>query len=290
MNIKNIIKKAVPEKVKSYIKNEIGNYGSTDYIVRLSDSKRFSDKAIIVTGGTGAIGSAICQKLVSDGATVGCCGRNRDKLLYTVERLNKNVNGKAIPIFMDVLDDNNVENAINSFSSEYGGLYAIVNNAGGSARDKSKNIVEQDIEVIDSVLNLNLRGCIVCSQKASKIMIGNNCGRIVNISSVVGMCGKAGMSDYAAAKAGIIGFTKSLAIELAPYGITVNSVSPGMVNQTPFDAGLPNIQTEKNCLHRKGYTDEVASAVTFVLSDESSYITGQNFVVDGGRTLGLYGD
>lgn len=110
------------------------------------------------------------------------------------------------------------------------------------------------------------------------------------MSSVVGLQGKNGMTDYAASKSGIIGFTRSLAVELGKRGITVNCVSPGWVNQAIFDRGQKPSQGNVNCLGHSGKTDEVAALVAFLASDEAGYITGQNIVIDGGRSLGLWGD
>ena len=115
----------------------------------------------------------------------------------------------------------------------------------------------------------------------------NSYGKIINISSVVGINGMSKYSEYAAAKAGIIGFTKSLAMELAPYGINVNCISPGMINQIAFDKPLNEVKTNKSFVGKVGKTDEIANAVAFLVSDEANYIVGQNLVIDGGRTLGL---
>ncbi len=296
MSIKKLIKKMIPKSVKNAIKKDIGISANlslpVEYVIRTSDTKRFEGKRIVVTGATGAIGSAICQRLLAEGATVGVCGRNKQKLDDLVEKFKKEnfSEEKIVPLIIDVTNDESIYSAIDLFAEKTGGLDALVNNAGGGARAESKPIHEQDVAVIDSVLNSNLRGSIVCAKKAAQVMVTQKCGKIINMSSVIGMQGKATMSDYAAAKAGIIGFTKSLALELGEYNITVNCISPGMVNQTPFDAGMPIKQTDKNCLKRMGYTDEVANLVVFVLSDESNFITGNNFVIDGGRSLGLYGD
>ena len=110
------------------------------------------------------------------------------------------------------------------------------------------------------------------------------------MSSIVGINGKKNFSDYAAAKAGIIGYTKSLALELGEYGITVNCVAPGGIIQVPFDAGVPEIKVETSSIGRLGYTDEVANLVEFIASPKADYITGQIFIIDGGRSLGLMGD
>lgn len=291
---KKIVKKIIPASVKKYIKKNVQTVqkGCTEYVIRTSDIDRFSGKKIIVTGGTGAIGSAICQRLLAEGATVGICGRDMKKVNDLTARFQaQNLpGGTIIPLYLDVTDDKSIEDAVDSFVKQAGGLDAFINNAGGGARGESKPIHEQSVEIIDRVLNTNLRGSMICARKAAQVMVEQKYGKIINMSSVVGMRGKAKMSDYAASKAGILGFTQSLALELGEYNITVNCVSPGMVNQTPFDAGMPVKPTSTNCLKRFGYTDEVANLVAFVLSNEADYITGHNFVVDGGRSLGLMGD
>ncbi|MCM1506127.1 MAG: SDR family oxidoreductase [Ruminococcus flavefaciens] len=293
--VKKVLKKIIPKKVKEYVKKQVGanSYSpqSVEYVVRRSDEKKMDKKCIIITGGTGAIGSAVVHRLYLEGATIGVCGRNIDKVNELIKRIKKESSGGVlIPLKLDVSDDKNIETAIDSFVKKTGRLDAFINNAGGGARSDSKPIHEQSIEIIDMVLNTNLRGTIVCSRKAAQIMVKQNYGKIINMSSVVGMQGKSTMSDYAASKSGIIGFTKSLALELGKYNISVNCVSPGMVNQIPFDKGMPVKSSSKNVLGRFGYTDEVAAMISYILSDEADYVTGQNLVIDGGRSLGLMGD
>lgn len=296
MLLKRMVKRIMPKSIKKYIKNSLAlapESKTTEYIIRTSDIDRLYGKRVIVTGGTGAIGSAICHRLLLEGAIVGVCGRSEEKLKSVIKRFHDEKlpgNGVAVPLNLDVTSDENIENVIRYFVKEYGSIDAFINNAGGGARGDSKLLHEQDISVIDYVLNTNLRGSMICARKAAQVMTSQGYGKIINMSSVVGMQGKSKMTDYATAKAGIIGFTKSLAIELGEHNITVNCISPGMVNQIPFDAGIPVKATNTNCLKRFGYTDEVANLVAFIVSNESNYITGHNFVIDGGRSLGLRGD
>lgn len=298
MSFKSIVIRLIPKSIKQSLRNMVGasqNEVETKYVVNLTEQSEVCGKAVLVTGGTGAIGSAICQRLYAGGAVVGVCGRNLVKLKETIELIEKNVEdvpnrGKLITVELDVTNTEQIEKAVDDFVHEAGKMDVLINNAGGSARGESKPLYQQSIGVIDQVIGLNLRGSMMCARKAAQIMVNQKSGKIINMTSVVGMNGKKNMTDYAASKAGIIGFTKSLALELGEHGITVNCIAPGMVNQTPFDAGIPIKQTSTNCLGRFGYTDEVANIVTFIISEKADYITGQNFVIDGGRSLGLMGD
>ena len=294
MGSKSVVKKIIPKSVKRYIKKNVSDTPkSVEYIVRESDKERFEGQRIMVTGGTGAIGSAICQRLLAEGAVVGICARNKNKLSEVKERFVKeNIanDNNCYTIIMDVTDENSIKKAVDEFVEKTGGLEGFVNNAGGGARGESKPLYLQDIEIIDRVLDTNLRGSILCAREAAKVMVERKCGKIINMSSVMGMNGKATMVDYSASKAGILGLTKSLALELGEFGITVNAISPGMVNQIPFDKGMAERRSDKNVIGRFGYTDEVADLAAFILSDNADYITGHNFVIDGGRSLGLFGD
>lgn len=286
MSLKSILKRVVPSIVKQRIKQEIGS--STDYLVRTSDKQRFEGKKVLVTGGSGAIGSAICFRLAMEGAIVGVCGRKIDKIKIVIDNIENN-GGCAIPVILDVCDEKSICSGIDSFSQKYGSIDVMINNAGGSARNNAKTFQEQEFSVVQNVMNTNLTGTLLCTHYALKYFNPSG-GRIINMSSIVGMQGKSGMTDYAASKAGIVGFTRNLAIELGKKCITVNCVSPGWINQSVFDRGQPTIQGNVNCLGHNGKTDDIAAVVAFLASDEAGYITGQNIVVDGGRSLGLWGD
>lgn len=283
--MKNIVKRLIPATLKRKIKQEIGS--TTEYTLRITDKARFSGKRVIVTGGSGAIGSAICFRLAMEGATVGICGRNTEKINVVMNNIRRN-GGKAVPIFMDVTDDDSISSGLSEFCAE-GKLDILVNNAGGSARGKANSFIEQDFSVIKDIVDLNLIGSMLCTHHALRYM-NQKGGRIINMGSVVGIQGKSGMTDYAASKSGIIGFTRSLAVELGKKNITVNCVSPGWVNQIVFDRGQEPLERNVNCMGRSGKTDDVAALVAFLASNEAGYITGQNFIIDGGRSLGLWGD
>lgn len=293
MTIKAILQRLIPNRIKNIIKNreltiiknKIRNT-NVKYKVYVDETKKMSDKVAIVTGGSGAIGSAISMKLAMDGATVIITGRNKDNLYSVLNQIKEN-NGNAEILELDVTDYDNIKVQFEQVYKKYGKIDILVNNAGGSARKKNNSILEQSVEVIDEILDINLRGTMLCCKEAAKYMRDNKYGRIINIGSTVAVGGLAKFSEYCASKAGVIGFTKSLAMELAPYGITVNCVSPGITNQIIWDKQLPDFPSDKNYIGRIGKTDDIANAVEFFAKDESEFIIGQNLIVDGGRSLGL---
>ena len=293
--IKKVIKSIIPSKFKRKIKNVIYNQVKSElrntevkYKIFMEDKEKLDGKIAIITGASGAIGSAISFRLAMEGAIVIACGRNKDNL-KRVEQQIKNNGGQVYLYELDVTNNAQIEKVFDEVKNKFGRIDILVNNAGGSAREKRKLNYEQDIKVIREVIEVNLIGTIMCSRKVSSIMVKQKYGKIINIGSVIGKNGLIGYSEYAAAKSGIEGFTKSLAIELAQFGINVNCVSPGQVNQVIFDRYSDDIKTEKNFIGRTGKTDEVANAVEFFCRDESEYIIGQNLIVDGGRSLGLKG-
>ncbi len=287
---KALIKKLIPKSVKNQIKKSVqSESGKAGYELRLSDRKRLDGRKVFVTGGSGGIGSAICFRLAMEGAIVGVGGRNAEKLNLVVENILNN-GGKAKAVKIDITDDNSVEKALSDFAGECGGIDVLINNAGGSARGESKQYEDQDFCIINDVLETNLVGTMRCTRAALKMIKDSKAGRIINLSSVVGLQGKNGMTDYAAAKSGIIGFTRSLALEMGKYGITVNCVSPGWTGRGLFDHNKPVQYKNVNCLGHSGKADDVAGLIAYLLSDEASYITGQNIIIDGGRSLGLWGD
>lgn len=293
--IRNIGKRLIPKFMKEYLKKEVnGRYTqNVNYELNVAFEGRLEDKVAIVTGGSGAIGSAISYRLAAEGATVIVCGRNKDKInkvIQQIELQNTNKSGKAIPAILDVTDENNINTVVNDIINRFNKIDILINNAGGYAGDKSKPIHLQEVSIIEEILDVNLRGSILCARKVAQKMVDSKCGTIINISSIVGIHGKSGMSDYAASKAGIIGFTKSLAIELSKYGINVNCVSPGLINGEVFDKGMEERPSDRNYLGHTGKTDDIASLVAFLCSDEANYITGENIIVDGGRSLGLMGE
>ena len=298
-----LLNKIIPKTLKNKIKKSMGISDKISIekiaddvaerklaqILALQNYKRFQNKLVFVIGGSGCIGQAICWRFAREGATVLVGGRSLKKLTIVVEAL-KTDGFKAEAIEIDVSDYNSIKNAFLSIEKRVETLDICINCAGGSARDDWAYLIDQSCEVIDSVLTLNLRGTILCSQETAKIMSKQKSGKIINIASTVGIGGKAGFSEYAAVKAGIIGFTKSLALEMGEYHVTVNCVTPGIVQRGECDLTKINYISKTNCMNSMSVPDDIAYACTFLASDEANFITGQNYVIDGGRSIGLKGD
>ena len=230
--IKKVIKKIVPNSLKKKIhrymfnkvKSELRNT-EVSYKLYIEDKGKLEGKVVLITGASGAIGSSISFRLSMQGAIVIACGRNIDNLKI-VEKQVKNNGGNIYLYKLDVTDEKNIDEVCDSVVQKFGKIDILINNAGGSARDKKNFNYLQDVKTMKEVLDVNLIGTMICTRKVEPIMIKQKSGKIINMGSVIGINGLAQFTDYAAAKAGIIGFTRSLAIELAEYGITVNCISP----------------------------------------------------------------
>ena len=283
-NIKNKIKSKMFEIVKNDIKSS-----NVDYKILLKDSKIFENKVAIVTGGSGAIGSAISFRLAMEGAHVIIAGRNTKKSQEVANYINSH-NGKANICQLDITNYDDIKSKFKQIFNDYGRIDILINNAGGSARERANTIEKQSVDVIDELLDVNLRGTMLCSKEVIQYMKKNKTGRIINIGSTCGVNGLSGYAEYSTSKSGVIGFTKSLAMELARDNITVNCVSPGQTDHIIWDKGIEASNTNKNYIGKKGKTDDIANAVEFFCGDESSFIIGQNLIVDGGRSLGLKGE
>ena len=207
-------------KVKDKLRNT-----EVKYKIYTEDKGKLDGKVALITGASGAIGSAISFRLAMEGAIIIACGRNIENL-KSVEEQVKNNNGKIFLYKLDVTDEENIDNVCEDVIKKFGKIDILINNAGGSARDRKKFNYQQDIKIIKEVIEVNLLGTMICTRKVEPIMIKQNTGKIINMGSVIGTNGLSQFTDYAAAKAGIVGFTKSLAIELAEHGITVNCISP----------------------------------------------------------------
>ena len=249
--------------------------------------KELLGKVAVVTGGSGTIGRACCFHLAAAGAKVYVCGSRPSSAKPVADEIN-NAGLKAVAVSLNVNDEKSIHAVFKMIAEDNNGhIDILINSAGGSARDKSKNIIDQDVSVIDDVLAVNLRGAMLCAKEAAKYMITNRRGRIVNITSVIGAQGKAGFSEYAAAKGGSIAFVKSLAQEIGKYGITVNGVAPGIVQRGEITEQMKEHLSKTNFMGTYGTPEDIASMVLFLCSNKASFITGQKIPVDGGRSLGL---
>lgn len=238
----------------------------------------FKDKVALVTGGSKGIGRAITEKLAREGARVFIFARNLEKAQQTAARIGVNVTACQV----DVADYAQVNEAIKQIVKETGRIDFLVNNA-GITRDNL--LMRMDRDDWDTVLDINLGGAFNCVKAVARPMNKQRSGKIVNITSVIGVMGNPGQVNYSAAKAGLIGLTKSAAKEFASRNITVNAVAPGFI-ETDMTEDLPqNIKEgilQQIPLARFGQSEEVADTVVFLLSDAASYITGNVLHVNGG--------
>lgn len=246
----------------------------------------FTDQVALVTGGTRGIGRAIAARLASAGARVGIVGTDTGRTESAAAEISSQYGVQVRGYACDVANTQASEQVVSSIVKDFGRLDILVNNAGITRDNLLMRMQEADW---DAVLATNLKGIFNFCKPASRIMLKARCGRIINISSVVALLGNAGQSNYAAAKAGIIGFSKSLARELASRNVTVNVIAPGFID-TEMTAALPeSARTELQTripLGRIGSTDDIAAAVEFLASPAAAYITGQVLCVDGGMTMG----
>ena len=243
------------------------------------------DKVAIVTGGTRGIGRAIALKLADHGANIVINYRNSDKEAEELKNILEEKGVKVLVVKCDISNFEDSKNLMDKCKEVFGKIDILVNNAGIT---KDTLIMRMKEEDFDNVIDVNLKGTFNCAKHASAIMLKQRFGKIINMTSVVGIAGNAGQVNYAASKAGVIGLTKSLAKELGSRGITVNAVAPGFIN-TDMTASLSEKVKEeasKNIpLKRLGDPEDVANLVGFLASDAANYITGQVINVDGGMVM-----
>ncbi len=246
---------------------------------------RLENKVAIVTGAGRGIGRAIALRFANEGARVAIVSRTETNAQKTANEINASRTDAAKAYAVDVSNHSEVQKIGEQILKDFGRVDILVNNAGVTRDALSMRMSQEDW---DFVLNTNLKGAFNFVQAVQRPMIKQRSGRIINISSVIGLIGNAGQTNYAASKAGLIGLTKSLAKELASRNITVNAVAPGYVATDMTNVLSNEIQKsiqDKIPLKRVGTPEEIAAAVAFLASADANYITGQVLCVDGGIVM-----
>jgi 3-oxoacyl-[acyl-carrier protein] reductase len=242
---------------------------------------RFDDRVALVTGASRGIGEAIARRLASEGAVVLAAARSTPSLDRVVAEISS-AGGTAHAVALDVADPASISSAVKGILEAHGRIDVLVNNAGIT---DDNLVLRMSLESWTRVLTTNLTGAFLLTQAVVKAMVRKRYGRIVNVTSVVGLMGNAGQANYASAKAGLVGLTKSIARELASRNITCNAVAPGFIATSMTDAMTDQARetlTGEIPLQRLGQPDDVASAVAFLASEEAAYVTGIVLNVSGG--------
>ena len=242
---------------------------------------RFSGKVALVTGASRGIGEAIAKRLAAEGATVLTAARTADALAKVVSEIEA-AGGKASAIPLDLADPASIDGAVKAALAAHGEISVLINNAGVT---EDNLILRMSRESWDRVLTTNLTGVFLLTQAVVKSMVRKRYGRIVNVTSVVGLMGNAGQANYAASKAGLVGFTMSVARELASRNITCNAIAPGFIATAMTDKMTDAARQALSAqipLGRLGAVDDVAAAAAFLASDEAAYVTGTVINVSGG--------
>lgn len=243
------------------------------------------DKVALVTGASQGIGRATALALAKNGAKVAIAARNAEKLASLASEIAQ-TGGEALPITMDVADAVQVKSGFQQALAKFARLDILVNNA---AITRDTLALRMKLEDWDAVLRTNLTGAHLCIQQALGAMLKQRSGRIINITSVVAETGNAGQANYVASKAGLIGLTRAIAVEVASRSITVNAIAPGFIETPMTDPLSPELKEKMKSmipLGRFGADKEIAAAVVFLASDEAGYVTGQVLDVNGGMHMG----
>jgi 3-oxoacyl-[acyl-carrier protein] reductase len=243
-----------------------------------------SHKIAIVTGASQGIGKTIAIEMAKSGATIFCLARNKEALDATIKTITEE-GGKAYAFSCDISNNDDFKNISLNIFKNYGSIDILVNNAGIT---KDNLLLRMSDNQWDDVLNINLKGPFTCTRSVVKHMMKNKFGRIINITSIVGITGNAGQANYAASKSGLIGLTKSIAKEFASRGITANCVAPGWIETSMTDqlnTEVKNKFLSQIPIGKMGQSKDIANTVIFLASDEAGYITGQTITVDGGRII-----
>lgn len=245
------------------------------------------NKVAVVTGAANGIGAATAERLAREGARVVLLDLDAAGVAAQAEALRES-GGQAQAHGLDCTDRHAIEQVFAQIAAETGPVDILVNNVGQSARNRMSDFVDADMEVLDFILDVNLKSAVVCSRQVVNSMKARGHGRIINLTSESAVNGSLKTWEYSAAKAGVIGFTRSIARELAPYGITVNAVGPGATATTAMDkipqdllaaikAGIP--------ARRLARPEEIANAIAFFAGDQAAYVTGQTLLVNGGNWM-----
>ena len=250
----------------------------------MPSSDYLASQVALVTGASRGLGRAIALALAEHGAAIAAVARSEEALKETVDAIRA-AGGTAEPYAVDVADSASVDAAVEKIAARFQKIDILVNNA-GVTRDGL--LARMTTEAWDTVINTNLKGAFHLTRPVGRMMVKQRSGRIINISSVIGLMGNAGQANYAASKAGLIGFTKSVAREFASRGITCNVVCPGFIEtDMTKDLGedLKKKLLERIPLQRLGQPADIAGVVAFLCSPAASYITGQILTVDGGMVM-----
>lgn len=241
-----------------------------------------SGRAALVTGSSRGIGRAIAFQLARQGASVAVNYLRNEEAAKQVQETIRSCGGQAVPLQGDISVPEQAERVVNMAQEAFGRLDVLVNNAGFN---RDTLLLRMSVQDWDEVMAVNLRGAFLCTKAALRHMLRQRWGRIINIGSVSGIAGNAGQANYAAAKAGLTGFTKAVAREMGSRGVTANVVAPGLV-KTELTEDIPremvDLAMQRIFVGRLGTPEDIAACVAFLASEEASYISGQVLVVDGG--------